>query len=351
MSKPPLNYQALKVFCSRHREEIEKVVGRKIRCQDKAVVLREYYDLLQEPLPQKRTPKIESTTVTGGEKDSTGPYLIGGKYRLGKQLGKGGFGVVYKGEDVTADKKDSKIAIKVAEEWKKQDALKQELLFLKELQKVNGIPKLLSPTLVATNDGTGIVMELLGPTLSDVGVTVTSLPLFAAQMLTILEKVHERRIINRDIKPSNWLFGIGKNKGKLYLIDFGVATFYRNRDGSHAELRTDAPFRGTHKYASANAEAKIEQSRRDDLISLGYSLASFFTTLVWGKLYVGYKEKKATEKKKILKRARELKESLVGICPSSDTGVPASICNYLERVLKLDFAEDPDYDELRSYFE
>lgn len=323
-SEGEITYPGLRRFCSEHREEIEELVGHRIRCQDKAVVLRSYYDLIQQ---QKFKPTI-----------------IGKRYHLEKVLGKGGFGTVY----LANDSKLGNVALKISPK-KKRMMVDREILVLKQLQGIPGIPTLLTQNLVITNDGAAIVMEILGPSLWDTKMNIKTLPSYAIQMISILEKIHAHGIIHRDIKPANWLLGLGKKKNKLYLIDFGFATFYRNSDGSHAELRTDAPFRGTRKYASSHAEGRIEQSRRDDLISLGYTLASFFAPLPWIELYAGYKGKTGREKRKVRREAKILKESLIGLCPSPS--VPDSICEYLMDVLGLEYDEEPDYDQLRSYFE
>lgn len=138
-----------------------------------------------------------------------------------------------------------------------------------------------------------MLYELLGPNLQDLmnicggKFSLKTTLLLGIQVVERLEFLHSKGFVYRDIKPENFVMGLGKMSNLLYVIDYGLCKRYKDEKTSlHYPYREDRQLTGTIRYSSLNSHLGIEQSRRDDLESLCYMMIYF----VKGKLpWQGFK--------------------------------------------------------------
>jgi len=269
---------------------------------------------------------------------------VGNKYRLGRKIGSGSFGDIYLGTNISTLEE---VAIKLECVKTKHPQLHIESKFYRIMQGGVGIPTI--KWCGSEGDFNVMVMELLGPSLEDLfnfcsrRFSLKTVLLLADQLISRIEFIHSKNFIHRDIKPDNFLMGLGKKGNLVYIIDFGLAKKYRDaRTHQHITYRENKNLTGTARYASINTHLGIEQSRRDDMESLGYILMYFVTgTLPWQGLRAATKQQKyerISEKK--------MATPIDVLC----RGAPCEFATYLNYCRSLRFEEKPDYSYLRQLF-
>jgi len=271
-------------------------------------------------------------------------FIVAGKYRLMRKIGSGSFGDIYLANSLG---NGEEVAVKLESIKARHPQLLYESKLYKILQGGVGIP--CARWFGQEREYNVLVMDLLGPSLEDLfnfcsrRFTMKTVLMLADQMVSRIEYVHNKNFIHRDIKPDNFLMGVGKHCNKLYLIDFGLAKKYRDsRTRVHIPYREDKNLTGTARYASINAHLGIEQARRDDMESLGYVMMYFNrTSLPWQGL------KAATKKQKYEKISEKKMSTPVEVLCK---GFPAEFAMYLNYCRGLRFEEAPDYMYLRQLF-
>lgn len=282
--------------------------------------------------------------MASASSSSRSEFIVGGKYRLIRKIGSGSFGDIYLGINIT---NGEEVAAKLESISARHPQLLYESKLYRILQGGGGIPHI--RWFGQERDYNVLVMDLLGPSLEDLfnfcsrRLTMKTVLMIADQMISRIEFVHNKNFIHRDIKPDNFLMGIGRHCNKLFMIDFGLAKkYWDNRTRQHIPYREEKNLTGTARYASINAHLGIEQSRRDDMESLGYVLMYFNRgSLPWQGL-------KAANKKQKYEKISEKKmaTSVEVLCK----GFPAEFAMYLNYCRGLRFEEKPDYKYLRQLF-
>ncbi|CAN0906835.1 Casein kinase 1-like protein 2 [Linum grandiflorum] len=269
---------------------------------------------------------------------------VGNKFRLGRKIGSGSFGEIYLGTNVQTNEQ---VGIKLENVKTKHPQLLYESKLYKILQGGTGIPNV--KWFGVEGEYNVLVMDLLGPSLEDLfnfcsrKLSLKTVLMLADQMINRVEFVHSKSFLHRDIKPDNFLMGLGRRANQVYVIDFGLAKKYRDTSThQHIPYRENKNLTGTARYASMNTHLGIEQSRRDDLESLGYLLMYFLRgSLPWQGLRAGTKKQKyekISEKK--------VSTSIEALC----RGYPTEFASYFHYCRSLRFDDKPDYAYLKRLF-
>ena len=263
--------------------------------------------------------------------------ILMNKYHCISKLGNGAFSSVYK-----AIYNKEEYAIKIENKKKCANLLENESAIMHYLRGTN-IPYVKLYT--STEDYNILVMELLGKSLGYYQTELNNFSLkticmLGEQIIYILEFIHERHIIHRDIKPDNFCMGLTNSK-YVYLVDFGLARKYRSSSTLiHYPLNKKKKLIGTPRYASINALKGLEQSRRDDLESLSYILIFLLKgELPWQHTNAKTKEErnqKILDKKMVITSAE--------LCE----GLPIEFEEFIEYIKNLEYTQKPDYDFLRN---
>lgn len=193
-----------------------------------------------------------------------------------------------------------------------------------------------------------MTMELLGKSLEKIysslnnTFSIKTIFMIGKACLNRIEYLHHRHYVHRDIKPEN--FVLDKTSRKIYLIDYGLAKEYRSPTTLlHRPFKGDKSLTGTARYAALNTHLGYEQSRRDDLESLGFMLIYFFK----GRLpWQGLKAETKAEKYNKIKEVKA-NTTMYDLCQ----GLPNEIYLYMVHVRNLLYDQIPDYAFLESLFE
>jgi casein kinase I family protein HRR25 len=192
------------------------------------------------------------------------------------------------------------------------------------------------------------VSDLLGPSLEDMfklcnrKFSLKTVFLVAVQLISRIEYCHSKSFIHRDIRPENFYLGRGKLQDQVHISNFGLAKKYTFPEDSHIPYTENRTFVGSARYASLNGHRGIENSRRDDMESLGYVMLYFCRgSLPWQGLHASTREEKWM---RIMEKKRDTPTEV--LC----RGLPDDFLVYLNYTRSLRFDEKPNYDYLRDIF-
>ena len=83
---------------------------------------------------------------------------------------------------------------------------------------------------------------------------------FLSLQISRIEYIHKKNFLHRDIKPDNFLMGLGEKGNLVYAIDFGLAKQFRDpQTHQHIPYRMKKNLTGTARYTSINTHLGIEQ--------------------------------------------------------------------------------------------
>jgi len=190
------------------------------------------------------------------------PGTIVGRFELVREIGRGGFGVVYEARDRELGRA---VAVKIIRARPHLDLREERLLREAESAAVLSHPNIVTLfDLGRSEHGPYLVLELLeGHTLAQ-RLERGPIPIHEAVRIVVevakgLAHVHARGIVHRDLKPSNVFLC---ESGHVKILDMGLAHAFgqRRQDG------------GTPGYMAPEQQRRAPEDERTDVFALGVIL-------------------------------------------------------------------------------
>ena len=211
--------------------------------------------------------------------------IIGGKYEIVRELGRGGMGVVYEARHTTtgrrvalkeivgdAAKKDHKLLERFQREARATGAIESQ--YIAPVIDAGSDPATDHPYLVMELlDGTDLenLLERAGPLPESIAVRIV------AQACAGLVRAHAAGVVHRDIKPANLFLARRDHDVVVKVLDFGVARVRENLEAPH-KLTSTGVMLGTPLYMSPEqVQGAKDLDHRTDLWALGIVLYEALT--------------------------------------------------------------------------
>jgi serine/threonine protein kinase len=191
-----------------------------------------------------------------------------GTYRLIRELGRGGMGIVYEAKDLVLERRvalkvmrgearnDSKLLSRFIREARASAVLEHEnIVTIYQVGEALGFPYIAMQLLSGENLDTLLERETVLPPETVIRI--------ACEMCAGLDAAHQKGFIHRDIKPGNiWLEA---DTGRVKLLDFGLA---RDLESGQKLTQSDIMI-GTPAFMSPEQARGEPVEARSDLFSLG----------------------------------------------------------------------------------
>jgi serine/threonine protein kinase len=199
--------------------------------------------------------------------------LLGGRYRLQREIGRGGFGVVYAAADLQLH--DKTVVVKILLTTPTEDKWRHT----KFKGEIEALSRINHPGIVQVTDAgeapdgrpymvteyiNGVPLRFV---IRDEGVDFGQVATIIKQVSSALEAAHGCRIWHRDLKPENVLVQNLEERGALRVkvIDFGIATISR---AENLLETTDARVAGSFRYM-APEQLMGKPEAASDIYALG----------------------------------------------------------------------------------
>ncbi|XP_065325028.1 serine/threonine-protein kinase VRK1-like isoform X1 [Gordionus sp. m RMFG-2023] len=331
-------------------------------------------------MPAKKKPKILHKLPEKFPANEILTDLVGNKWKLGVQIGIGGFGAIYLAIPHLSQSKTNLEYVAKIEPFN-NGPLFTEMHFYQRcckreqieewIHNHNSVRKILSlaiPYYIACGSHTlassqnkyrFLIMERFGPDLEKTifnpnvhnkcNANLRSMIChIAIRLLYALQYIHEKGYVHSDIKASNIVPGISKSHlHQIFLLDYGLVSKYKFEGEKHKTFKIDNKkgHDGTVEFTSIDAHNGTEPSRRSDLEVLGYNLLRWSVgKLPWEtNTFTNNPELVMKEKIKYLKNIPLLMKACFKNNP-----FPVEIQKYFQYFNRLKYEEMPDYELLRE---